>query len=220
MAAEVYWIRAQHHSDITSEGYVGVSKNSQKRWLYGHKWSHSKARHDNQHLSSAINKYGWDLLVKTVVLIGEETYCYEIERKLRPSEGIGWNLSVGGHKPPITKFRGETYISPLKGISRPTPWLVGVAKPPSKEACAAGGRAAKGRKNTPEHLEKRMASRRVTRISRGQIKSLMVNGVKYESSKVASVAVEIPESTLKYWAYGRGKIGPKYAHITECRWIQ
>ena len=55
---------------------------------------------------------------------------------------------------------------------------------------------------------------------RGQIKSLMVNDVKYESSKVASVAVEIPESTLKYWAYGRGKIGPKYAHITECRWIQ
>ena len=31
MSTQVYWIRAAHHSDITSEGYVGVSKNSNKR---------------------------------------------------------------------------------------------------------------------------------------------------------------------------------------------
>jgi hypothetical protein len=171
MAAEVYWIRAQHHSDITSEGYVGVSKNSQKRWLYGHKWSHSKARHDNQHLSNAINKYGWDLLVKTVVLIGEEAYCYEIERKLRPSEGIGWNLSVGGHKPPVSKYRGETYISPLKGISRPTPWLVGkkkIGQPLSEAAKAKVSAFQKGRKQTLDQVAKRVASRKKTLEAQGR----------------------------------------------------
>jgi hypothetical protein len=219
MVAEVYWIRAKHHSDITSEGYVGVSKNSQKRWLYGHKWSHSKDRHDNQHLSNAINKYGWDSLIKTIVLIGEDAYCYEMEKKLRPSEKIGWNLAAGGCKPPISKYRGETYISPLKGIPRPTPWLIEVAKPPSKEACIAGGRASKGRKNSPEHLAKRMKSRRITQILRGQIREIIINGIKYESSKIASIVVNVPEPTLKHWAYGKGKIGPKYPNIVECRWV-
>lgn len=171
MAAEVYWIRAEHHSDIMSEGYIGVSKNSQKRWLYGHKWSHLKNRHDNQHLSNAINKYGWDLLVKTVVLIGEESYCYEIERKLRPSEMIGWNLSAGGQKPPISKPRGENYISPLKGISRPTPWLVGkkkIGRPLSEAAKAKVSAFQKGRKQTLEQVAKRVASRKATLEAQGR----------------------------------------------------
>ena len=44
MTTEVYWIRAKHHSDITSEGYVGVSKNASKRWQYGHNWAYGKGK--------------------------------------------------------------------------------------------------------------------------------------------------------------------------------
>jgi hypothetical protein len=219
MSAQVYWIRAAHHSDITSEGYVGVSKNASKRWAYGHKWAHVKGRHDNPRLSNAIAKYGWDSLVKTVVVVAEEAYCYELEKSLRPAKEIGWNLVPGGNKPPESKPRGPDYVSPLKGISRPTPWLIGKAKPPSKEACIAGGKAGKGRKNTPEHLAKRMESRRITRLARGQIRPFVVNGVQYESSKIAADAVGVPEATLKYWAYGKGKPSSKYAHIVECRWL-
>lgn len=219
ITSSVYWIRAPHHSDVMSEGYVGVSKNVQKRWLYGHKWAHRKGRHENPLFANAISKYGWDNLVKTILVIAEEKYCYDLERKLRPADSIGWNLTVGGGKPPVSKFRGDDYVSPLKGVSRPTPWMIGHTRAPSIEACIAGGKKAKGRKNTPEHLAKRMKSRRATRIARGQIKSLIVNGVQYEDSKLASQTLSIPEATLKYWAYGKGKPSAKYAHITECRWL-
>lgn len=219
MTAEVYWIRAQHHSDIMSEGYVGVSKNSKKRWIYGHKWAYQKNRHENPRLANAISKYGWDNLIKTVVVISNESYCYELEAKLRSNEGIGWNLAIGGGKPPTAKFRGEGYISPLKGKKRETPWMIGNTRSPSIEACIAGGKKSKGRKNTPEHLAKRMESRRLTRIARGQIRPFIVNGIQYESSKIASNALGIPEATLRHWAYGKGNPSAKYAHITECRWI-
>ena len=169
MTAEVYWSRAPHHSDMTSEGYVGVSKNSNKRWLYGHKWAHTKGRHDNPRLSNAIAKHGWDSLIKTVVVVADEAYCYELENKLRPTSDIGWNLALGGCKPPISKFRGSDYISPLKGVPRPTPWLVGkVGHAPSHEACVAGGKKAKGRKQTPEQVAKRVAARRATLESQGR----------------------------------------------------
>jgi hypothetical protein len=168
MIAEVYWIRSPLHSDMMLEGYVGVSKNAQKRWLYGHNWAHRKGRHDNPRLANAISKYGWDNLIKTVLVVAEEEYCYDLERKLRPKDSIGWNLVIGGGKPPVAKYRGADYVSPLKGVPRPTPWLVGKSTPPSVEACIAGGKKAKGRKQTPEQIAKRVASRRATLAAQGR----------------------------------------------------
>ena len=168
MSTQVYWIRATHHSDVTSEGYVGVSRNANKRWSYGHKWAHAKGRHENPRLSNAITKHGWDKLVKTVLVIADESYCYELEQKLRPTEGIGWNLAVGGCKPPVTKSRGPDYVSPLKGVSRPTPWLVGKKKPMPENFGSLGGKAGKGRKQTPEQIAKRVAARRATLAAQGR----------------------------------------------------
>ena len=42
------------------------------------------------------------------------------------------------------------------------------SKPPSVEACASGGRANKGRKQTPEQIAKRVASRRATLAAQGR----------------------------------------------------
>jgi hypothetical protein len=168
MSTQVYWIRASHHSDVTLEGYVGVSKHAQKRWLYGHSWAHRKGCHDNPRLANAISKYGWDNLIKTVLVVADEKYCYDLERKLRPTEGVGWNLTIGGGKPPTSKFRGKDYVSPLKGIPRPTPWLVGKEKPMPEDFFSKGGKAGKGRKQTPEQVAKRVASRRATLALQGR----------------------------------------------------
>jgi hypothetical protein len=173
MSTQVYWIRAAHHSDMTSEGYVGVSKNAQKRWLYGHNWAHRKGRHENPRLANAITKYGWDNLIKTVLVVADENYCYELERKLRPVDSIGWNLVVGGGKPPVSKFRGEDYVSPLKGVSRSTPWMVGrtpanAGVPASDETRAKLSAKKKGRKQTPEQIAKRVAARRATLEAQGR----------------------------------------------------
>ena len=124
-------------------GYVGVSKNAQKRWLYGHSWAHRKGRHDNPKMANAISKYGWDNLIKTVLVVADENYCYDLERKLRPTDNIGWNLVTGGGKPPVSKYRGDEYVSPLKGVPRPTPWLIGKEKPMPEGFFSKGGKAGK-----------------------------------------------------------------------------
>ena len=90
----VYWIHHPTHTDMFSQGYVGVSANAERRFTQ-HLYSKQ-----NRHLRFAIEKYGWDNLIKAQVLIADEGYCLDIERKLRPADGVGWNLVMGGGKPP------------------------------------------------------------------------------------------------------------------------
>jgi group I intron endonuclease len=105
MNSSVYWIRQASHTDMFSQGYIGVSGNLKKRWA-DHAW-----KPQNAHLANAIKKYGWDNLIKEVVLIAEDSYCYDIEAKLRPTENIGWNITFGGGKPPITSCNKGKHLS-------------------------------------------------------------------------------------------------------------
>jgi hypothetical protein len=95
VTASVYWIHHPDHTDMFSQGYIGVSKNTERRWDEHFKKS------DNKHFRFAINKYGWDNLIKKQILIAEEDYCFDIERKLRSKENTGWNIAIGGGKPPL-----------------------------------------------------------------------------------------------------------------------
>jgi hypothetical protein len=90
----VYWIHADHHADIASEGYVGVSNSAKRRFS-----EHLKSC-QNRHLKFAIEKYGWDNLVKEVVFVSTRDACLEHERQLRPVARIGWNIMEGGGLPP------------------------------------------------------------------------------------------------------------------------
>ena len=92
--SSVYWIHHPEHTDMFSQGYVGVSKDLKKRWN-----DHAK-RTGNTHLLNAIKKYGWDSLVKEVILVADEAYCLMIEAKLRAEDKIGWNIIKGGGMPP------------------------------------------------------------------------------------------------------------------------
>ena len=78
--SSVYWIHHPEHTDMFSQGYIGVSKDLKKRWN-----DHAK-RTGNLHLKRAIKKYGWDNLVKEVVLVAEEAYCLMIERFAKINE--------------------------------------------------------------------------------------------------------------------------------------
>jgi hypothetical protein len=102
--AYIYWLHLSEHTDMKSEGYIGVAKNHHKRFE-SHKREALKSNHENPHLQQAFQKYG-DRIQKHIVWLGEENVCYENEEILRPKPGIGWNINKGGDKPPIGKGFG------------------------------------------------------------------------------------------------------------------
>lgn len=112
MASVVYWIHLPEHTDMFTQGYIGITNNIKNR-LEAH-----KNRPSNTHLKNAIAKYGWDNLIKQVILVADEAYCLIVEHKLRVATSIGWNVIIGGGKPPVAE----------KGCNLGrTPWNKGVA---------------------------------------------------------------------------------------------
>lgn len=113
----VYWIHQPDNSDIFSQGYVGVSNEISRRFL-----QHQKTT-QKSHFANAIKKHGWDNLVKKVVLVADEDYCLDIEKKLRPTDNVGWNMVAGGGLPP--KLFGNKInlgrVSGNKGKKLPCP---------------------------------------------------------------------------------------------------
>ena len=93
-ASAVYWIRHKDHTDMFTQGYVGVSVDHRQRW------NRHRREAQNKHLWNAIKKYGWENLEKEIVLYAKEDYCLTIEKKLRPVNNVGWNITIGGGKPP------------------------------------------------------------------------------------------------------------------------
>ena len=98
MKAYVYWLYLSKHNNLLNQGYIGVSRNPEKR-LKDHHYLIQNHWHENPHLLRAFEK-NKNEVVQTILLIGEEKYCYEIETKLRPNKQIGWNIAEGGNKPP------------------------------------------------------------------------------------------------------------------------
>ena len=99
----VYWIRKLEHTNIYTEGYVGVSTNIERRWRE-HITEARANRHPNSFLCNVINKHYPDNLIFEIVYLSNEDNCYNYEEMLRPETNIGWNLRSGG---PVGKMSEE-----------------------------------------------------------------------------------------------------------------
>ena len=142
--AEVYWIHLPEHTDMFTEGYIGVTRNTARSRFRGHVQSSKLAKGKNYYMTNIIKKYGKESLVVETVLIGEEDYCYEVEAKLRPSTHIGWNVAIGGVK--SGNYGGYKL---------------------SEETKAKMSASRKGRKNSPEAIAKMVA--KTKGVSRGPL---------------------------------------------------
>ena len=100
--AFVYWIHLPNHTDPLTEGYIGVSRDVDFR-INSHLTEIKNNTHTNNHLIHAVNKYGWDNLVKEVLITDDEEMCYIKETEMRPTKSIGWNIAPGGHRGPGRK---------------------------------------------------------------------------------------------------------------------
>lgn len=174
MTCAVYWIHHTSHTDIFSQGYVGVSVSLDKRMR-----SHKLAT-QNPHLRNAIQKYGWDELVKETVLIADTEYCLAIEAKLRSADNLGWNIIKGGGMPPrAKKGQGVGKVGWGKGrkLSAETRKKISDSvkeqmKDPARKEINRKLLAGKpslmlGRKHTPESLAKMSASKKGNTSRRG-----------------------------------------------------
>lgn len=130
----VYWIRHKNHTDIMTQGYVGVTCNFEQRMR-----SHlHKANGDSDYtVHRAMRKYGADI-VKTVVTSGDEEFCYFVESELRPEPDTAWNIAAGGLIPPLSgKQHSDETRAKMSAASK--------GRPKSAEHCRNIGLAQKGR---------------------------------------------------------------------------
>ena len=97
--AFLYWIHLQEHTDVATQGYVGVSMDYTKRFAM-HMKNCESGVHPNTHLIHAYNKYGAASMLVDEIFSGDEKECYLRENKLRNTANIGWNVDPGGHKGP------------------------------------------------------------------------------------------------------------------------
>jgi len=88
----VYWAHLPQHTDITKEGYVGVSRKNLSKREQQHRRVSVKG---NNVFHKAIRKYREDI-VFDVVVIASFDICLKIEAALRPDIFIGWNMAKGG----------------------------------------------------------------------------------------------------------------------------
>ena len=102
----VYWLHLPEHNDMFSEGYIGVSVDVGSRFKDHIRRCKSRI-HKNPYLNNVFEKYE-ERLVCSVILVGTEQYCYNLEQKLRPNKRIGWNLAEGGNSGP--KQFGNKYF--------------------------------------------------------------------------------------------------------------
>ena len=116
--AVLYWLHLPDEVDVFTQGYVGVASDIARR-LKQHK-----------HCFKNI----WHKVVVNQLVVSTQSYCFDLEKKLRPKRNIGWNKAIGGYKnnamigkenPNFGKFGEQApnfvgwYITPLGKFSRP-----------------------------------------------------------------------------------------------------
>ena len=185
----VYWIHLPEHTDVATQGYVGIAKNFEQR-MFAHKSCAKTGK--EQTLYKAIRKHGWDNLTKEIILISNDDYCLEIEKKLRPTERLGWNIACGG---------GEITGAHLKGKKQSSEHLAN-----RKKALIGRVSGMKGKKMPKASMERTMQFVRgipkteecKKKIALAKFKPLMVNDIIYPSWQEASKKTGIPLGSISY----------------------
>ena len=155
----LYWVKAKHHQDPFTEGYIGCSCQPKNRFR-SHTTDNTNAgsKAVKQYvLENGINSVSMEILAE----FSSETEAKQKEWEYRPHHHIGWNFQKGGlRNPDCTGFKhseetkrkrsilvkntkaSRSYISPFKGKPR---W--------TEEQKAKIGSYHKGKTISQEHIE-------------------------------------------------------------------
>lgn len=92
---EVYWVHLPEHTDIRSQGYVGITCQGTATRFVKHR-SDALNRDKKWVFHRAIRKYGYKNLIVETILVCDYEYALQMENNLRPNTYIGWNVCEGG----------------------------------------------------------------------------------------------------------------------------
>ena len=93
---KIYWLHLKEHSNIFTQGYIGITCNLDKR-IKEHKRAVNTKSKKNYHITNAIKLYGWDnILIDVLSECDHLEEALKIENKYRPKANIGWNTMAGG----------------------------------------------------------------------------------------------------------------------------
>lgn len=151
--AFVYWIHLKEHTDILTEGYVGITSRTVEKRAGQHRLAGRSSR-AVYGIAKIFKDYG-DLLIFDTICECSIEYAGELENKLRPFERIGWNLAAGGNTVSMTEEGRKRVSLAMKGVPKPQHVLdamnnARLAKPVSDESRRKWSAWATGRVNSPE----------------------------------------------------------------------
>lgn len=138
----VYWIREKQHTDIYTEGYVGITKKTLKERVREHK--------KNKGNSVVAGKLRgnkdliWSVVHETETL--EEALT--LEAHYRPTQFVGWNLQKGGEIGVEPEWYANPVNSQKHSMKTSEATRRGIATKDTKEA--RSDRAKLNHKNNPE----------------------------------------------------------------------
>lgn len=205
----VYWLHYKSHTDPLTEGYIGVSKDPEFR-LWGHINDAKKGKHVNKYLARVLLKHK-DEIIQTILYTGTSESAYDYENFLRCDKNIGWNIAVGGSKPPSQK--GVTFSD--ERCQKISQAKIGKKKPPmSDDVKKKISESSKGKKLKEETKEKIRASRQKQvfseadrkKMSDSHIGKIPANAVAistplgiFQSYKQAGIMHGVSGTTIKKW---------------------
>lgn len=99
----LYWYHLKTHNNPFSDGYIGVTCNLKVR----HRAHLAGYKGGSRVLHQAFTKYGEDRILRSILRVTSRENAYQLERKYRPTEEIGWNIAAGGGLPPDTTGRAD-----------------------------------------------------------------------------------------------------------------
>lgn len=193
----VYWIRHPEHTDMFTQGYIGITKHGrQERRL----WEHKNVS-GNNHLKNALNKYDTKM---EVILISDNDYCIDIEKKLRPEPNIGWNITCGGGLPPnfAGKKRSHEFVTRLKQQVQ------------SEQTKAKRSTSMIGNKNGVGATRNEEQRKAISAWMRGRQNALgKQNGLKY---RYIGTNIQTGETITLLGGKPVKDAGFHYGHVSEC----
>lgn len=87
----IYWIRKEEHTDVYTQGYVGITSGTLKERVRSHKKNKKSSI-----VAGKLRKYD-NLVCEVLHTVETLEEALVLEGEYRPTQNVGWNLQRGGN---------------------------------------------------------------------------------------------------------------------------